>query len=188
MPKSYTVDINALAKIPKPEAVKAVRHLLSQALNLDEPMSLTQFGHILGYDGKNVYAAVDKIERGKAGVSAVVKLRMAQLATAASPFILNHTDEYRWCEIWPIYSNEDTQDLHLDHKWFPRAEFVLQGRVSHLLYEELGFREYGTMKNKRWPDETDTLYVRWTDPLPNEEWAGVYLDKAAEIFWNMQKA
>ena len=156
-----------------PQDVRLARRLLGGALGVE--LGLTDFGYMLGYQGKNVFQSAQRLEKDPEdndgrGVSGMVALRLADLMQAAA---LNQQELItipEWVfEVSADEGDDDGSSLFLTRLWFPRLRFVATQPAGPLL-SDLGYQHIGHVRTID-PDfpEAD-VYCIAQDILPKPEW------------------
>ena len=154
------------------------RKLLGLALGVD--LGLKDFGHLLGYEGKNVFNSAQRLEKG-GDVSGVLALRLSDLLQAAS---LNQQELIVIPE-WVFEAPADEEDddgstLYLTRLWFPRLRFAATLQAGPLLID-LGYSHIGYLKTHDADFEQNDVYCLAQDILPNPDWYGKFYEEAVNL-------
>lgn len=166
-----------------PEDVRLARKLLGKALGVD--LGLKDFGHLLGYEGNNVFQSAQRLERGREdggrSVSGVMALRLADLMQAAALTQQQLIVIPEWVfEASADEGDDDGSSLFLTRLWFPRLRFVATTQAGPLL-SDLGYEHVGHLRTID-PDfpEAD-VYCLAQDILPKPEWYTPFYEEAVNI-------
>jgi len=148
--------------------VRLARKMLGKSLGID--LGRIDFGHIIGYDGKNVFQTIRRLENGGSGISGPVALRLGDLMQAAS-YVFHHLLVVpEWSFIIPFNeSEEDGSTVMIERRWYPRMVFVATVQAQGSL-DDLNFQHVGMIRTDDPDLEEMSVWCLHQDILPNLEW------------------
>ncbi|TCS62602.1 hypothetical protein [Varunaivibrio sulfuroxidans] len=162
-----------------PTMVRTARAMFGKILGVD--LGLTDFGHIIGYDGKNVFQTIKRIETGDRGLSGPAAVRLRDMVQAASyaayPLIIIP----EWSFV--ISTNEDDDDgstLMIERLWWPRMIFVATVQAEACL-AELNFEQIGMIRSDEIDLDQMSVWCLQIDLLPKSEWYAKFYEQAVDL-------
>jgi len=159
--------------------VRTARTLLGKILGVE--LGLTDFGHIIGYDGKNVFQTVKRLENGDRGLSGPALLRLRDLVQSASyanypqiiipewSFVISTNDE-----------DDDGSSIMIKRLWWPRMTFVATVQAQAAL-ADLNFHHVGMVKTDQLDLEQMLVWCFHQDILPKKSWYTPFYEKGVDI-------
>ncbi len=161
------------------DLVRAGRTMLGRALGIK--LGLTDFGHIIGYDGKNVFQTIKRLEAGDRGLSGPAAVRLRDLVQAASYAAHPLLVIPEWSFVIPLDEDEDDgSTIMIERRWFPRSLIVATVQAESSL-ADLNFKYIGMVRSAATSIKEMSVWCLDLDLLPRPEWHAPFYERAIAL-------